>query len=198
MVTEVGLDALFAAVDEMSAHHGSSRVGLLLEHGLSVHDTRERWSYASTPENSVTFASTGGDGVHFGLLRITSASADDNGPVVMTVPSASSANHIIAESVGEFLELGGARGWFSLEQLAYRPEYAFERYADTTATTHPLIAELFTTLSLKPRALKPKRLKELSRRYAASLVLTPKDPTAESKPLDLEAFLAWKRSKYSS
>jgi hypothetical protein len=81
-----------------------------------------RWSYDATPVNSTTFASTGGDGVHFGLLHGTTA-ASPTAPVVMTAPTQLDApNHVVGASLREFLALGCRTGYVHLEQLAYPPD----------------------------------------------------------------------------
>jgi hypothetical protein len=196
MAFGVDLDALLAAVDELSARARGSRGNFLLDYGLALHDRLERWTYSSTPVNSVTFASTGGDGVHFGLLQSASTTGRD-GPVVMTVPAARRANHVVAGSIREFLGLGCIHGWFFLEQLAYRPADAFERYARADPPSAAPISQLFERLSLSPRALQPNRLEELSRQYGDSIVLAPPESTPP-KSSDLDAFLAWKRSKYKA
>jgi hypothetical protein len=195
MAFGVDLDALLAAVDALSARTCGSRARFLLDYGLILHDTLDRWTYSSTPVNSVTFASTGGDGVHFGLLQIASATARD-GPVVMTVPMASRANHVVAGSISEFLGLGCIHGWFSLEQLAYCPVDSFELYARADQPTEAPISQLFERLSLNPCALRSNRLEELSQQYGSSIVLAPPESAAEPKSFDLDAFLVWKRSKY--
>jgi hypothetical protein len=84
---------------------------------------------------------------------------------------ASRANHVVAGSITEFLGLGCVHGWFSLEQLAYRPAYTFELYARADPPSEPPISQLFERLSLRPRALEPDRLEELSRQHAASIVV---------------------------
>lgn len=85
------------------------RIGLLLEDPGAPGD----WDYPATPVDAVTFASTGGDGVHFSLVP--------QGPaVVMTVPRCfGNTTHVLAESLPEFLALGCRTGYFSLERLAY-------------------------------------------------------------------------------
>ena len=169
MASRIDLDVLLETVDELSVGCGSARGEFLSEYGLRLHDRLERWTYASTPLNSVTFASTGGDGVHFGLL-VSESTSERDGPVVMTVPMAEQANHVIAESVCEFLGLGCVHGWFSLEQLAYRPAYTFELYAHADPPNEAPISQLFERLSLSPRALQLNRLEEL-RHYVASVLL---------------------------
>ena len=195
MASDVDLHVLLAAVDQLVARGGDARGSFLLDHGLSVHDTLDRWTYSATPMNSVTFASTGGDGVHFGILQAASAKTP-NGPVVTTVPTASRANHVIAGCISEFLGLGCMHGWGSLEQLAYRPAYAFELHARADPPTAAPIASLFRALSIEPIALQPNRLKRLSQQYDATIVLAPPEVAAEQQPFDLDAFLVWKRSKY--
>ena len=54
------------------------------EIGLLLHSKSARTAYWCTPVNVVTFASTGGDGVHFSLLDLGDG-AGDSSPVVMTV-----------------------------------------------------------------------------------------------------------------
>src|SRR5262245_63700807 len=85
------------------------RIGLLLEDPEAPGD----WDYDATPVGAVPFAWTGGDGVHFSVLA-------DGSAVVMTVPkSLGDTNHVLAESLTEFLALGCRTGYFSLERLAY-------------------------------------------------------------------------------
>ncbi len=51
--------------------------------GLRLHGRHgDQWDYDATPANSTTFASTGGDGVHFGLLHATTT-VPGAAPVVM-------------------------------------------------------------------------------------------------------------------
>src|SRR5512133_3142334 len=86
--------------------------GLFLERPLA------RWNYFCTPANSLTFASTGGDGVHYGFLRVSGV-APDSWPVVMTVPMADTHNLVVSADLKEFLGLGYNVRWFSLEGLVY-------------------------------------------------------------------------------
>lgn len=75
-------------------------------------------AYDQTPRNSVTFASTGGDGVHYGFLLRGSA-IDEGSPVVMTVPMADQPNRVVGRDLRHFLGLGMRSGYFALEQLQY-------------------------------------------------------------------------------
>jgi hypothetical protein len=84
--------------------------------GLLVEPFPAKWSYDATPPHSVTFASTGGDGVHFGVLT----DAGQPGPVVMTVPlNFNRPNLILGADLHDFLNLGCHFGYFALEQLVY-------------------------------------------------------------------------------
>lgn len=74
--------------------------------------------YTQTPEGAVTFAWTGGDGVHFSVLAPAFGNVDD-APVVMTVPMARDANRVVGANLVEFVGLGMAAGFFILEQLQY-------------------------------------------------------------------------------
>jgi len=87
--------------------------------GLILHGKLENWGYWCTPSNSITFASTGGDGVHYGILDI-GAGFTDSSPIVMTVPMCDTPNTIVGESLLDFLALGCRQGYFTLEQLIYR------------------------------------------------------------------------------
>ena len=84
--------------------------------GLLLHHEPVQWEYSSTPVNSVTFASTGGDGVHYGCV-------DDSGGegfVVMTVPMGfDHPNVVVGADMVDFLRLGYHCGYFVLEQLSY-------------------------------------------------------------------------------
>lgn len=102
--------------------HGEPRdvfepVGLLLED-----PARPRaWDYDSTPVNATTFASTGGDGVHFSVINVDDP--DGAAPVVMTAPMAfDNPNHIVGGDLREFLALGSPTGYSYLERLAYEWE----------------------------------------------------------------------------
>src|SRR5687768_2088705 len=66
--------------------------------------TKSYARYESTPKNSVTFATMGGDGVHFGVVT-TDIQRTGIQPVVMTVPMVSK-NVVLADTLDEFLGLG--------------------------------------------------------------------------------------------
>ena len=86
--------------------------------GLLFHPAMIGTRYDQTPVNSVTFASTGGDGVHYGFL-VDSHLPDNASPVVMTVPMADQPNRVVGRNLRHFLGLGRRAGYFALEQLQY-------------------------------------------------------------------------------
>jgi hypothetical protein len=134
----------------------------------------ESWvAYECTPTNTITFACTGGDGVHFGLLL------RDNtpGPVVMTVPmNFDNANVIVGGDLREFLSLGCCTGFFGLEQLTYDRRDAIEWIAAAESPevdgADELLRRLRASLALRPWASIERRLSELDVDFAASTRLT--------------------------
>jgi len=86
--------------------------------GLYLHPELKNGGYYCTPINSVAFASTGGNGVHFSFLEHEDF-VRDNAPVLMTVPLAHVENVIVGSNLREFLSLGCDTDYFILEQLAY-------------------------------------------------------------------------------
>ena len=149
-------------------------VGLFLERPL------KRWTYFCTPRNSVTFGSTGGDGVHFGFLQLPAS--PHIAPIVMTVPMSDNRNIVVAESLEEFLNLGCHVGWFSLEQLSYSPSKAIQHFSMSDAERSPeeqnLLETLRRALNLRRVPLSSDRLADLRSRYAG-LISAKEQPTAE-------------------
>lgn len=102
---------------------GLDSVGLILVRGLP------QWDYWCTPKNVLTFATTGGNGVHFNFL-IQNDSVGEHSPIVITIPNNfDQPNYIVGESLFDFLCLGYHRGYFALEQLPW--ERLFEAYASS-------------------------------------------------------------------
>jgi len=118
-------EVFYLAEEARRANNSSFPSGLILIdppahyrwHGTTMYDPR------TTPSNVVSFARTGGDDVHFSLLRIGGGISDAS-PVVMTVPMGGEEdvrdlNIVLGESLKEFLCLGCVHGYSSLEQLLY-------------------------------------------------------------------------------
>ena len=139
--------------------------------GLILQIPPKRWDYFCTPLNSLTFASTGGDGVHFGCMLIDGGAS---GLIVMTVPMADEKNFVVGESLFEFLCLGIRRGYFYLEQLAYDRETAItmlngEMDEEMTSDEIYLLDALRMELGLRPWPGVEGRLHELEQRYAPAI-----------------------------
>ncbi|MFN8473463.1 MAG: hypothetical protein U0822_14835 [Anaerolineae bacterium] len=146
-------------------------IGLLLHHPLTARD------YTSTPLNSSTFASTGGDGVHYGLLH-TIGDVSDASPVVMTVPMAfERPNLIVGDSLLEFLCLGCQVGYAYLEHLAYNRHEATDwignaqnwfnekHYGPLDLRAQSLLEILVREFDLKPWPEVGRRVDELQERF---------------------------------
>ncbi|WP_238015603.1 hypothetical protein KZZ52_55580 [Dactylosporangium sp. AC04546] len=148
--------------------------------GLRLQDPAQArgWDYDSTPINVTTFASTGGDGVHFSVVNVN----DGNGvwPVVMTVPMAFDCpNTIVGGDLREFLALGCRTGYLYLERLAY----GWGRQASIAgleAGTPPedaeeavLLRHLGEEFDLRPWRNVHGRLGELDAAHRPSLQLRP-------------------------
>lgn len=101
--------------------------------GLDLRDPPETEFYPVTPVNCLTFACTGGEGVHFSFL-VESGRIDDDSPIVMTVPAAQGESYFVGENLYDFLCLGCAHGFFALEQLAYEPALTLRAYTDPPST----------------------------------------------------------------
>ena len=90
--------------------------------GLLPMPSLRHCGYPRAPRNSLSFATTGGDGVHFSLLALDDT-ASASWPVVMTVPmNFGEENLIVGSDLREFLGLGLRHGYFELEQLLYKPD----------------------------------------------------------------------------
>ncbi len=100
-----------ARVRGEDARYVFERAGLLLQ----PPDEPLPVTYDATPREALTFASTGGDGVHF-----SAADSISGAVIVMTVPMQfDRPNIVVGSNMREFLSLGCAAGYFGLEQLAY-------------------------------------------------------------------------------
>jgi hypothetical protein len=96
--------------------------------GLFLHDRPKNAGYRSTPVNSITFASIGVDGIHFG--SITDADVvDPVAPVVLTIPMAfENPNYIVGNTLYEFLCLGCRHGYSNLGNLHLNFDDTIDHY----------------------------------------------------------------------
>ena len=145
--------------------------------------------YSSTPINSLSFAQTGGNGVHFSLVLLSGNVSEDS-PVVMTVPmNYGKVNLIVGETLIEFLSLGERLGYFFLEQLVYNEaetiewllnprEFISKEYGVNPSGSFPpdsfreqerLLSILREGFELKPWSNLKKRLDELQNKFLGML-----------------------------
>src|SRR5688500_5732474 len=92
-------------VHQLAAHnfpHDYLDVGLGAI-GLFLHDCPKHSSYRPTPLNSITFASIGVDGIHFGSVT-DGETVDPESPVVVTIPmELDDPNYIVGKTLYDFL-----------------------------------------------------------------------------------------------
>lgn len=170
MQTLSDLVALRSLLDDLGA---GDEIGLMCAPELraSIYDV--------APRNCLTFAGTGGDGVHFGLLDLGHGVSDAS-PVVMTVPmNFDQPNLVVGANLRDFLSLGIRRGYFSLEQLTYdrahwvkmldRANYA----KDLSASGIRALKAIETAFKVKPWTAHDARLRALQTEYGGQLVLAP-------------------------
>lgn len=168
------LDRLWALADDLAAPSGKTNAESFGECGLFLQRPLKRWEYFCTPLNTLTFASTGGDGVHYGMLRFVNVPYDQL-PIVMTVPMSDQHNIVVAETLKEFLELGYYVGWFSLEQLVYDANWAVTYFSQPDSETwlekEEELRVIRETLQIEYTALSLERIKNLSETYLSLLQL---------------------------
>jgi hypothetical protein len=123
--------------------------------GLRIVEYPVPGGYDASPKGYLTFASTGGDGVHFSVPDGT------DGPVIMTVPMAfDNPNFVVGSDIKEFLSLGCVYGYFSLEQLAYDWERTVEAI-EAAREPSAALQQLTERFGLHPWVPVGARLREL-------------------------------------
>ncbi|MBX9901950.1 MAG: hypothetical protein K2Y28_14330 [Burkholderiaceae bacterium] len=140
--------------------------------GLILNSPPLQGYYWCTPKNAITFASTGGDGVHYSYLDVPDCNLGC-GPIVMTMPANDQLNFVVAETLEEFLGLGFHVGWFALEQIAYEPDWAISYFSGSheEAKTYQQdrLLPLRNELNFKYIALDLARIDALTCKYAQYL-----------------------------
>ena len=113
------LNKLYRFDDKTKTRKGEPELVTLEDIGLRLLRPLETWDYEVTPLNCSTFATTGGDGVHFSFLHLNGKVTEES-PVVMTLPMAfDEPNRIVGADLHEFLSLGCVVGYDALEGLVY-------------------------------------------------------------------------------
>jgi hypothetical protein len=160
-------------------------IGLILERPL------RRAAYGTTPANTLTFARTGGDGVHFSFV-LRDGEVHAASPVVMGVPMHERPSIIVGRDLLDFLALGVGCG-FALERIASDPDAFFDAYPSSRELDAQL-RRIRTTFDVAPWREPKERLAEL--RALESLLEAPIAPPEEEEeeeeedeePIDAVAF----------
>jgi hypothetical protein len=139
--------SLWPRLVEFAVH--TEHASALEDAGLGLVPLETVHLFQATPVNSVTFASTGASGVHFGFVPGPDQPLDRS-PVVMTVPLADDPNHIVGGSLAEFLSLGCRQGWSFLDQLAYDAPWAANWYSSRTPPMFPVLETMVRLFGLTP------------------------------------------------
>jgi len=160
-------------IQDYAKRSGEQEGDLFESMGMFLHDSLSRLDYFCTPINSITFASTGGDGVHYGYLNLENSTIK---PVVMTVPMADTHNVILGESLHEFMRLGARYGYFDLEQLVYDREKTVIEinesfFLEESEMDSLLRIDLIKKFDLAPWRNVTERLKELELKYLPQIVV---------------------------
>lgn len=152
--------------------------------GLILFAPPRHGGYWCTPTNAVTFATTGGDGVHYSWLVHPDIGLDFS-PVVMTVPMCDTPNLVVGANVREFLCLGCRFGFSALEQLIYQPQRTLDELAsksvpgDATVEERRLLRTITDVFDLQPWGAPKQRLAELEGRFAPLIVVPPRGDFGE-------------------
>jgi hypothetical protein len=181
----VRLQEIWATAERLGQRFGVRGNEFLDELGLFLEIPPSRWEYFCTPLNSVTFGSTGGDGVHYGLLQLEGVPEHEQ-PVIMTVPMSDQHNVVVAENLEEFLSLGYHVGWFSLEQIVYQSEEVVAAYhaaedPDESPDQKQRLIAFREELALNHQRISSQRLADLERRFK-SLVIAASEPEEFGPP----------------
>jgi hypothetical protein len=137
-----------------------------------------------TLPDTMPFAETGTDGVHFRFLAIDGKYSDLS-PVIMTVPNCGDylPNIVVGEDLREFLALGCKVGYFLLDELmaidepaytttAFLKELELQKFnADFEQEEKDLLLTITSTFNLTPWRNPLVRLKELRLKYSNYLNL---------------------------
>lgn len=148
--------------------------------GLFLDDPPKNAGYHSTPINSVTFAGTRVDGVHFGSVT-DDLQVSPESPIVLTIPMALDApNYIVGESLYDFLCLGCEHGFTELSNLHLNFDWTMDYYRNPVTNYYdqrtPEILRLLTNeLSLKSWSDVRRHFSDLQTRFASTLRLPADD-----------------------
>ena len=174
------LQALYDAAEAIGPQFNLSAEAVFDYSGLILEIPPVRnWIDWCTPRNVLTFATTGGDSVHYSYLvdeRLPAGVC----PIVMTLPCASELSLVIAESFQEFFDYGYYVGWRELEQLYYEDEKGEACFHEASQSLNNLGMQQLPLLhkALNMQAVLPtlQRFGDLQQKYQALLNIPPMPP----------------------
>jgi len=173
------VQALYKAAEIAAKRFGSSTEAVFDPCGLILNSPPLQGHYWCTPDTAFTFASTGGDGVHYSYLDLPNLNGE-SGPIVMTLPANDQLNYVVAETLDEFLGLGFYAGWFALEQIAYDPDWALEHFSspddEGDETQQERLKFLQDVLGIRHVPLDLERIDALTGKYADYLQVPLEPP----------------------
>jgi hypothetical protein len=173
------LQKLYEAAAQIGTRFDRSLEAVLDPCGLILEKPPRESYYWCTPRTAKTFASTGGDGVHYSYLQVSEVSPDET-VIVTSMPANDQLNYVVAESFDEFLGLGYHVGWFALEQIAYSPEWALQHFANEDPETRheakARLAALRSELGIRYVPLNLQRIEALTNLYAHHLEVPAEPP----------------------
>jgi hypothetical protein len=187
------LQALWAFAEERAEASGCAPDAALERAGLLLHRDLAHGGYDSTPRNSIAFAGTGGDGVHFSFALHDDRALEDS-PIVMTVPmSFGHENLIVGENLRDFLAVGSGLSFFVLEQVTYDRPGFLDSYAGGSKRYQPddkaraLLARLALAFGVRPPVDLGTHLDSLHTRFSSWL--EPGEPRAIATSVPTQAAL---------
>jgi hypothetical protein len=176
------LEMLWQLADTAPRPKGTPRDGAFEPIGLILSRPPRRTEYGSTPANTLAFAGSGGDGVHFNFV-LRDGRLEKDSPILLSAPMNFDRPHaIVGRDLRDFLALGVGCGFFVLERLVYDPESFLQSYPSLSANQSEPERELLRlireTFGVEPWTDPRARLEELA--HLESLL---EPPAARSRPL---------------
>lgn len=159
----------------LQGDQGLGAVGLILEPDLEV------GQYWCSPVNALTFARTGGDGDHYGLIEID-GEINESSPVVLTWPDEGS-HKIVGKSLRDFLCFGLHGGYFALmAEHGKQPSIQTNKlpfHAHVSTDQQEVLNLLCEELELEPwpHAERLERHKSLQEEYLHLLIVPEEEDT---------------------
>jgi hypothetical protein len=178
------LEKLWTIADTASRPPGTTRDAVFEPIGLILSRPPKRATYASTPRNTVAFAWTGGDGVHFDFLTREDDVHVDS-PVLLVAPTSFERPYVVVgRNLRDFLALGVGRGFFELERLTQDADGFFASYPKSAKQwgerESERIEQLRAAFAIEPWAEPMDHFKELQ---SILQQIEPPAPEPPSAPL---------------